>query len=852
VDLLVEGFEGLATGSGPPAGWSTIDNDGDGQDWYAIDDADGTPMPAHNGTVSMHSASWNGAPLTPDNFMITPQIDLSSYSNARVRWWSACQDPAWPSEHYEVWISTTGNGVGDFTDQVYEYTEINDVWQLHQADLSAYDGQQIYIAWRHNECTDWFRLKIDDVIVSADLAGNSLEHIWTLEDMPANSISRDLFVTARHNTGSDDTFSFEWAENIAGPWNPTTITVNTDTFQTYSDSIGVAFVGPLYVRVVDDVSGDTTLDSVFVDEIRVESFVSAISTDVIIHWDLSADDGSGENDIVQYNIYRADEEDGDDLTGPYTYIGSSPAGTTTYNDVGEGADNVNQAWYYVEAQDGGTPNKFNQSGFFSKLNFAPIVNNVQANGMSPVLVISPGTPVVTITAASTDNSSNYEAISKMDYAEYFVDVDPGQGAGTEIFPTDLLWDSDWEALTGTIDTSMWGPGMYSVYVRASENHTLGAMGSRVYGPTGLVTINVVDGPPVADAGPDQTEPQHTLVTFDGSGSTDDVGITNYWWNFTDGGAQSLPGISPSYTFDNEGTFLVTLTVMDTIGQTGSDTMVVNVTDGDPPVADAGVDQQDVPGAIINFDGSNSYDPGHLGEPIIDGIVNWTWDFVDGGPVQLFGATPSHQFFTSGVYIVTLTVTDQVGLTDTDTMQVTILDTFDIDISEATLSDDWILMSFPNKIEGDPLTTIVDLGGDTIWDIVSWYDPTDPRPWKTTATFMPPSLNTFNYVNNTYAFWIHITVYGDGIITIVGDLAIGGEQAVFNLRTGWNLVGYPFAIAQPSANTFGTAFSIGDAMTYDSSDPYRVRFYDWFSENHEPGEGYWIFCFGDEDLYMWAP
>jgi hypothetical protein len=852
VDLLVEGFEGLATGSGPPAGWTSIDNDGDGQNWYAIDDADGVVMPAHNGTVSMHSASWNGAPLTPDNFMITPQIDLSSYINARVRWWSACQDPAWPSEHYEVWISTTGNAVGDFTDQVYEYTEINDVWQLHTVDLSAYDGQQIYIAWRHNECTDWFRLKMDDVIVSADLAGNSLEHIWTLEDMPADSLSRDLYVTARHNTGSDDSFSFEWAQNIGGPWNPTTITVNTDVFQTYSDSISVGFVGPLYVRVVDDNGGDSTLDSVYIDEIRVESYVSAVSTDVVIHWDLSIDDGGGENDVVQYNIYRADEEDGDDLTGPYTYIGSAPAGATTYNDIGEGADTVNQAWYYVEAQDAGVPVKYNQSGFFSKLNFAPIVQNVQANGMSPVLTISPFTPSVTLTAEAIDNSSNYEAIPKMDYAEYYVDVDPGQGSGIEIFPDDAIWDMTFESMTGTIDTSLWGPGTYIVYVRASEDHTLGAMGSRVYGVPSSVTIDVVDGPPVADAGPDQTEPQHTLVTFDGSASYDDVGITNYWWNFTDVTPQSLTGVSPPYTFDNEGVFLVTLTVMDTIGQTGSDTMIVNITDGDPPMADAGPDQSDVPGANIIFDGSASFDPGHMGEPIINGIVNWTWDFVDGGAVQLFGVNPMHQFFTPGIYTVTLTVTDQVGLTDTDTMDVTIQQIFDIDISEAALSADWILMSFPNQIEGDPLTTIVDLGGDTQWDIVQWYDPTDPQPWKTTATFKPPVLNDFNYVNNTYAFWIHITVYGDGIITIVGDLAASGEQAVYNLKTGWNLVGYPFPVAQPAANTFGTAFSIADAMTYDSADPYRVRFYDWFGENHEPGEGYWVFCLGDEDLVIGAP
>jgi PKD repeat protein len=439
-------------------------------------------------------------------------------------------------------------------------------------------------------------------------------------------------------------------------------------------------------------------------------------------------------------------------------------------------------------------------------------------------------------------------------AEMFVDVDPGEGNGIPIDAADGFWGNDTtELLAGPIDFSTYDVGVYEVYVRTAENHTLLGMGSVVWGAPMNVTIEVVDNPPIADAGPDQTVPQHTLVTFDGSGSTDDVGITNYWWNFTDGVPVTLPGVAPTHTFDFEGIYNVTLTVMDRMGQTDSDNMIVNVTDGDPPVADAGPDQFDVPGATINFDGSNSFDPGHLGEPIDDGIVNWTWDFTDGVPVQYFGPTPSHTFLNPGTYPVTLTVTDQVGLTDTDEMNVTIYQIFDIDVTQAPLSNGWILISFPNQVEGDPLTIISDLNGDTTWDIAQWYDPTDVgNEWKTTATFKPPVLNDFTYVNNTYGFWIHIDNIGDGFIRMVGDLAASGEMAVYNLKTGWNLVGYPFAVGQPAANTFGTAFSIADAMAYDPVDPYRLRFYDWFMENHDPGQGYFVFCLGDEDLYVWAP
>ncbi len=85
-----------------------------------------------------------------------------------------------------------------------------------------------------------------------------------------------------------------------------------------------------------------------------------------------------------------------------------------------------------------------------------------------------------------------------------------------------------------------------------------------------------DLPPIADAGPNQNVLPQSLVAFDGSASVDDMGITNYWWNFTYGGPQSLTGVNPSFVFDNLGLYTVTLTVMDTIGQTGSDIIEVNV------------------------------------------------------------------------------------------------------------------------------------------------------------------------------------------------------------------------------------------------------------------------------------
>jgi len=67
--------------------------------------------------------------------------------------------------------------------------------------------------------------------------------------------------------------------------------------------------------------------------------------------------------------------------------------------------------------------------------------------------------------------------------------------------------------------------------------------------TMTVTVNDTTNP-VADAGDNQTVDQGDTLTFNGSGSTDNVAVTNFTWTFTDGGAQTVYGSGATYTFDN--------------------------------------------------------------------------------------------------------------------------------------------------------------------------------------------------------------------------------------------------------------------------------------------------------------
>jgi len=160
---FTEGFEGGSI----PTHWLNIDYDGDLYFWEIPDSSGFT---AHSGTYCAASASYVNDPgmaLFPDNWLVTPLMTASATS--QLTYWVAAQDADWSEEHIEVWISTTGFVIpDDFTDQVDDYTCPfgSSEWEERNVDLSSYDGEDIFIAFRHCDVTDMFWIKIDDVLVT--------------------------------------------------------------------------------------------------------------------------------------------------------------------------------------------------------------------------------------------------------------------------------------------------------------------------------------------------------------------------------------------------------------------------------------------------------------------------------------------------------------------------------------------------------------------------------------------------------------------------------------------------------------------------------------------------------------
>ncbi|HXB29221.1 MAG TPA: PKD domain-containing protein, partial [Puia sp.] len=156
-------------------------------------------------------------------------------------------------------------------------------------------------------------------------------------------------------------------------------------------------------------------------------------------------------------------------------------------------------------------------------------------------------------------------------------------------------------------------------------------------------------------------------------------IISYAWVLVSGTGGLL--VTPAAAFTKvsgltQGIYIYQLTVTDNDSATSSalDTIIVHAADSIPvanvlPVANAGPDQTiTAPSNTVTLDGSASYDP--------DGIIkDFSWVMISGsGSVTISNsntANPTVAGLIPGDYVFQLTVTDSVGATNTDQVNITV-------------------------------------------------------------------------------------------------------------------------------------------------------------------------------------
>jgi PKD repeat protein len=172
-----------------PYAWTTVDGDmgtvwgdyGDvgitGErsfDVYDHADADAnslTNLQPHGGGKAAMCMNVVTADAPNDDWFISPQIQLGTSS--QISLWAASLSTQWGEEEFYVAVSTTDNSPASFT-HVGPKHEPGTSYTDYTVDLSAYDGQQVYIAI-HCVSNDHWVLFIDDILISSNLGETTLD-----------------------------------------------------------------------------------------------------------------------------------------------------------------------------------------------------------------------------------------------------------------------------------------------------------------------------------------------------------------------------------------------------------------------------------------------------------------------------------------------------------------------------------------------------------------------------------------------------------------------------------------------------------------------------------------------------
>lgn len=212
--IYYEDFEGDLSA------WTNYDEDEDGYLWFIA----GNP---HLGAQCMSSQSYintKGIILYPDNWISSSAIDLSSAgASTTLEFYRSALDQNWPAEVYTVYLSTSGNTVADFTGAnghiiQAEETVISDAWQKRSISLADYTGGDVYICFRHHNCSDMFELHIDDIEIfenSAIDAGILAVTAPSNEEVCALTATEDVTVTI-FNYGGAPLTGFEVSYTMNG------------------------------------------------------------------------------------------------------------------------------------------------------------------------------------------------------------------------------------------------------------------------------------------------------------------------------------------------------------------------------------------------------------------------------------------------------------------------------------------------------------------------------------------------------------------------------------------------------------------------------------------------------------
>ena len=153
--------------SGIPSGWTTIDADGDGLNWEIYN------YYANTGSNCLRSESYQypgAGDIDADNLFVSPLLAIGA--DAHLSFYTRSYSNSW-KDNISVQVSTTLNP-SDFQNNVLYSGTPSQTYSNINVDLSAYEGQQVYIAFRHT-CSAMYYILIDDITIDLGDLGEQFD-----------------------------------------------------------------------------------------------------------------------------------------------------------------------------------------------------------------------------------------------------------------------------------------------------------------------------------------------------------------------------------------------------------------------------------------------------------------------------------------------------------------------------------------------------------------------------------------------------------------------------------------------------------------------------------------------------
>jgi len=189
--------------------------------------------------------------------------------------------------------------------------------------------------------------------------------------------------------------------------------------------------------------------------------------------------------------------------------------------------------------------------------------------------------------------------------------------------------------------------------------------------------------------------------------------------------------------------------------------------------------------VIHFDASDSYDP--------DGtIIDYFWDFGDG--TNATGITVDHSYANNGTYIVTLTVTDDKGMTASTNASKIVLNKPDIAVEHIAFSKsvvgqgDTIQINVTVANQGDFIETF----NVTLYANTTAIETREITLTSLNSTTITYTWNTNGFAKGNYTLWAYAwpvqgeidtadNTFVDGLVVVAmpGDINADGIVDIFD-------------------------------------------------------------------------